>query len=133
LDAIAFPNLPDRTARESFWADMADACAGGNAGETRVGNHRDLLAEGKMLERRGDLIDFFHARPHGATANEHDHVAGVNGFRFDRGDGSRLGDENAGRADLAIDAVRIDDRRVDRRAFDDASFGRKIAARKGNG
>src|SRR6185369_5795258 len=98
----------------------------GNSGETCVGNYGDLLAEGKMLESRGDLVDFFHARPHGAAANEHDHVAGLNGFRLDRGDRGGFGDENAGRADLAINAVRIDDRRVDRRALDDASFGSEI-------
>ena len=55
--------------------NVADAGAGGDAAETRVGEHRDVLAEIQMLQRGGDLIDLLHARAHRAAADQHDDVA----------------------------------------------------------
>ena len=34
--------------------DVADARAGGDAAEPRVGEHRDVLAERQVLQRAGD-------------------------------------------------------------------------------
>ena len=41
--------------------------------------------------------------------------------------------ENPGRAALAIDAIGIDDGRIDRRAFDDRTFGREVSLREADG
>src|SRR5579864_6475687 len=44
-----------------------------------------------------------------------------------------LGDEDACRAGHAVDAVFVDHRGIDRRALDDRSLRREIAARKADG
>ena len=62
-------------AGQRFGGDVADAGAGGDAAEARVGEHGDVLAEGEMLEGGGDLVDLLHAGAHGAAADEHDDVA----------------------------------------------------------
>ena len=80
LDAIAFPHFTDRAARERFRTDMPDARAGRNAGEPRIGDQRDLFAEGKMLERGGDLIVSSMPVPMGPRQEDH-HVAGLDGCR----------------------------------------------------
>ena len=73
--------LPIGPPAKAFRADVADARAGGNAGETRVGQQRDLLAERQMFQRAGHLIGFLHARAHRPDARQHQHVAGLDAAR----------------------------------------------------
>ena len=91
------------------------------------------LPKSQILERRGDLVGLLHARAHRPAADQHEHVAGLDpsGPALDRRDRRRLASVNtARRAGLAVDAVRIDDGRIDRRALDDRAFGRQVAARE---
>ena len=74
-DAVAVAQPADGPAGERFGADVADARPRRDAREPRVGRKRDRLADVEILERRGDLVDLFHARAHRAAAGEHDHRA----------------------------------------------------------
>ena len=112
---------------------MADACTRAHAAEARIRHQRDVLAEGQMLQGAGELIRFLHARAHRTAAREHDDVAGLHLAFLDRGDGLLLADEHARRSFLAINAVGIDDARVDGSAFDERTLGRKVAARERDG
>ena len=47
--SVAVPDLADRAAGERLGRDVADAGAGGDAAEARVGDHGDVLAEVQML------------------------------------------------------------------------------------
>ena len=76
-DQVAVHEFADRSAGQAFRADVADARAGGDAGETRVGQQRDVFPERQVFERAGDLIGFLHARAHRADAREHQHIAGL--------------------------------------------------------
>ena len=87
------------------------------------------LPNGRYLSARRELIGLLHARAHRPAADQHEHVAGVNASRLDRGDRRRLGDEDLGRAGEAIHAVGIDHRRIDRRALDHRAFRREVADR----
>ena len=49
LDQVAIPHLADRSAGQRFRRDVADAGAGGDAAEARVGDHRHVLAEIQIL------------------------------------------------------------------------------------
>src|SRR5205085_2847082 len=97
---------------------------------------RYVLAEGQMLEGGGDLVDLFHSRAQRRPADQHEHVARLDAIRspaLDRGDRVTLLREHASRTSFSVDAVRVDDRRIDRRALDDGAFGREIAPRKRDG
>src|SRR5262245_51915237 len=99
---------------------MPDARARRDAAETGIREHGDVLAEAEMLERRGDLVDLLHPRPHRAAADQHEYIAGfqaVVAVALDGLDGCVLAREDASRTDLAIDPVRIDHTRIDRRAL----------------
>ncbi len=45
LDLVTIANLAERSTGEGLWADVADAGACGDAGETGVGEDGDLFAE----------------------------------------------------------------------------------------
>src|SRR5262249_23186665 len=107
-----------------------------HAGETRIGQHRDVLAEAEVLESAGDFVDFFHAGAHRSAANEDDDVARLDALRaaaLDGGDDGALAGEDTCRADLAIDAVGVDGGRIDGGALDDGTFGGDVAARERHG
>src|SRR5204863_10175925 len=81
-DLIAIANLAERAARERLGADVADAGAGRDSGETRVGQDGNVLAEAEVLERRRDLINFFHGGPHRAAANQYQDIARLEPVRL---------------------------------------------------
>src|ERR1700682_128514 len=62
LDDVAVANEPDRAAHGGLGAHMADAKAAGSAGETAVGDQRDLAAHALTVERSGGRQHFTHAR-----------------------------------------------------------------------
>ena len=80
-DQVAVAQLADRAAGQRLGADVADAGAGGDAGEARVGEDGDVLAERQVLERRGDLVDLLHARAQRPAADQHEDVAGLDRSR----------------------------------------------------
>jgi hypothetical protein len=75
------------------------------------------------------LISLLHAGAERTAADEHQHVAGSNSSRLDGGDRRRLGHEDLGRTGEAIDAIRADDRRIDRGCLDHRPFRREVADR----
>jgi len=70
FDPVSLPNFANGSACESFGRDMSDACPGGDAAETRIGENCHMLAVRKLLERRGNLIDLLHTRAGRPTADE---------------------------------------------------------------
>src|ERR1019366_8148229 len=87
----------------------------------------------EMLEGGGDLINLLHAGSHGSSANQDDDLAGLDAvvaMTLDGVNGGAFGQEDAGRTELAIDAVGIDNARIDRGTLDDRAFRRQIAAGK---
>ena len=92
-----------------------------------------MLTEGQMLQRGSYLIDLLHARARRSTANQNQHITLVDFMILDGMNGGLLGQENAGRADLAIDAVGSDDARIDGGALDDGTFRGEVAARECDG
>src|SRR5215831_12100632 len=126
LDRIAVENLPDRPAGQRLGRDVADAGSGRYSAEARVRHNSDVLAEIEVLQRRSYLVRFFHSRAHRSAADEDNYVAGLDIAALDRRDRPRLGGENTGRTALAIDAVGIDDSRINGRALDHRTFRRKI-------
>ena len=112
---------------------MADAGAGRNPGETGVGHHRDVLAEGQVPQRGGDLVGFLHTGAHGPAADEDQHVPGLDPVlapALDGGYGVPFPREYPRGSRFPVHAVRIDDLRIDRRALDDRSFRRQVAPGK---
>src|SRR5262245_31547085 len=92
-----------------------------------------MLAPRKVLERGRDLVSLLHARAERAAATEDEDVAGLDARphrSFDGADGRPFGREHFRRALHAIDAVRADDARVDRRRFDDRAVRGEVAARE---
>ena len=61
LDRVAIAERADRATGQRLGTDVADAGAGGHAGEARIGQDGHLLAPRQMSQRRGDLVDLFHA------------------------------------------------------------------------
>ena len=121
----------DGSAGEGFGSDVSDACTGGYAGESGVGDECDVLAVGEVFECCSDLVDLFHAGAEGAAASEDHDVASFDLERLVAGlDGSggvAFGGEDAGVAGVAVDAVVIDDCWVDCGGLDDGAFWRKVA------
>ena len=112
---------------------MANARAGRNAGKTRVSHKRDMFAEWKVLECGGQLIGFFHTGPHGATADQHNDVTGIDRSLFDCCHGLAFAHKNARGTFLAINSVGINNARINRRALHNRTFGRQIATWKSYG
>src|SRR5580704_14350862 len=105
LDLIAFLDLSDCASGKGFGRDVADAGSGRDAAEARVGEDGDVSAERKRLERRGDLVDLFHAGSGGPAADEDDDVSGGDAALLDGEDGCFLCDENPGRAEVSVLAI----------------------------
>src|SRR6202043_1002126 len=61
LDDVAVANEPDRAAHGSLGPDVTDAEAARRAGETAVGDQRDLAAHALTVERSGGRQHFTHA------------------------------------------------------------------------
>src|SRR5580693_4034948 len=61
LDDVAVANEPDRTAHGGLGPDMADAKAARRAGETAVGDQRDLAAHALTVERSSGRQHLTHA------------------------------------------------------------------------
>src|SRR5262245_8576997 len=91
---VAVQNFPDRSAGQTFRSDMSDARAGGQAGESRVGQQRDVLSERQVFERARYLIGFFHSRAHRPDAGQHNNVPGLDPAVLDRGHRVFLADKN---------------------------------------
>ena len=92
-----------------------------------------MFAKWQHLQRAGDLVGLLHAGAHGADAGEDHDIAGDDRAGAERGDGGGFAGEDAGGAGLAIDAVGIDDRGIERGGFDDGAFGREIADGENHG
>src|ERR1043166_149910 len=130
-DPISVSEFSDWSARERLRPDMADARAGGNAGEAGVGEQGDVLAEREMLERGGQLVSFFHAGAHRSTAGQDQHVALGDASFLDCGNGVTFPGENTRGAFFAINAFRVYEAAIDGRAFNHRSFRREIAPWEG--
>ncbi len=110
LDEVAVQHAADGTAGEGLRADVADARAGGHAGEAGVGEDGDLLAPRQVLERGGDLVDLLHPGADGAATDEDHDVTGLHPVRalaLDGGDGRALPREHARRPALPVHAVGV--------------------------
>src|SRR5262249_61334207 len=102
----ALEEAADGAAGERLGSHVADAGARGDTGEARVGDHRDLLTPGQVLESGSDLVDLLHTRSQRAAADEGEDVArpptarapalcgpaGGTAARADRGGGPPSGD-----------------------------------------
>src|SRR5580698_7698179 len=86
LDRVAFAHASDRAAGERFRRNVSDTRASGNAAETRVGEHGDILTGGQGLQRGGDLINLMHACARRTLANQHHYVRTPDGAALDRVD-----------------------------------------------
>src|SRR5438477_8895493 len=109
---------------------MADARASGNTRKSRVGDQRDVLAEWQMLQCGRELIGFLHACPQRAATREHHHIARLDATFLDGVNGRALAYEYARWTFDAVDAGCVHQRRVDGSAFNNATFGRQVAAWK---
>src|SRR5215468_7507290 len=67
---VSLEDAADRATGERLGSHVADAGARGDTGKARVGDHRDLLTPGQVLESGGDLVDLLHARSQRAAADE---------------------------------------------------------------
>ena len=89
-----------------------------------------MFAEGKVLQSGGELICFLHAGAHRAATRQHQDIFCLNAAFLYGCNGFLFTDENTGRAFLVIDPVGIDHCRIDGGAFDDGTFGSKVASWK---
>src|SRR4029453_8755724 len=115
-DDVAVDHLADRPSGQRLGTDVPDARARRHAGEARIRENGDVLAERQVLEGGRDLVDLLHAGAERAPADQHEHVAGLKTIvaaALDGGDRVALAGEHARGSGLAIDAVRVDDRRID--------------------
>ena len=74
-----------------------------------------------------------HPSAHWAAAGEHEHIARLDPFVFNRGDGRRFAQEDLGWSNLAIDAVIVHHGGIDRGAFYNRSTRSDIAGGKTDG
>src|ERR1035441_6917927 len=84
----------------------------------------------QLLQCGCDLVDLLHARTGWTAANKHHDIALRDPSLLDRLYGRRFGDKNPGRAAMAIDVSRVDQRWVDGRALDDRALRSEITDRK---
>src|SRR3954468_17265845 len=57
-DDVAIQHFANGSAPKTLRSDVTNACSGGDARETRIGQKGDVFAERDMLEGTGDLIRF---------------------------------------------------------------------------
>src|SRR5947207_15559802 len=55
-DQVTVEQLPNRSAGKRFGSDVSDARAGGDAGESAISQHRDVLAEREISQCAGHLV-----------------------------------------------------------------------------
>ena len=128
--------LPIGPPGERLRRDMADAGAGRDPAETRVGQHRDMLAERQVLQRGGDLD----RSPPCQNPSGPRQISTITSPSLIRSSPLLLmasnhvvfRAEDARRTALAINSVGIHYRGVDRSALDNRAAGRQIAGREGN-
>ena len=137
LNRVPFAYAPDGAAGQPFRPHVADTGACANAAKAGIGDERYLLAPLQMFERGGQLIGLFHAAAHWPAPDDNQNITGlhllVGASAFDRCHRGPFTGEDARRADLAIDAVGVDDTGVDRRTLDHRPFGAEVADREGDG
>src|SRR6185437_2936260 len=133
LDPVAIPHTSHRTTGEGLRRDVTDAGSGGDPTETRVGEHRNMLAEWQRLKCGGDLIDLLHACTERTSANKHKNIAVADFATLDCCNSCGLGDKDLGGTFVPIEVVCVDERGIDGSALDDAAFGREIADGKADG
>src|ERR1051326_5643927 len=92
-----------------------------------------MLAEIEILQCGCDLIRLLHARTQWPATDQHQNVARVDAARLDGRHRRWFRQKNASRSTLAIDAVRIDDARIDRGALDHSTERREVTAWKTDG
>src|SRR5205823_3485363 len=103
LEAVAVAHLADRSPRQRFGPDMADASTGGHPGKTSVGQNGDVLAEAEMLEGAGHLVNLLHAGADRAPANQDDDIASAHALgrlALDRRHGRLFSEKHTSRPDL---------------------------------
>jgi hypothetical protein len=108
-DAVAVTHERDRALVDGLGGDVADAEAGGAAGEATVGEERDVGAATGTLDRAGDGEHLAHARAAlGALVADDDDVAGWIWCRPRRPPWPPLAVEDAGGAleDVGVEAGR---------------------------
>ena len=136
MDQVLILNLADRSTCESLWSDVSDTCARANSREPGIGDDSNMFAIFKVFQCASQLVGLFHTGPHRTTTNQYDDIASLErtrvlplgccyGFLFGR--------EYAGRSSLAIDAIVIDDRRINCGRFDDRTIRADVSLRETNG
>src|ERR1700722_1836798 len=133
FNLVAVAHLADGPAGKRLGRDVANAGAGRNAAETRIGQHGYVLAVRQLLQRRGDLVNLLHARARWPAANKHHDVALRNLAGLDGLNRRGFGDEDPRWAGVTINIVLADQRGIDRGALDDRPLRREVAERKTNG
>ncbi len=135
VDPVAVAQLTDRSAGECFRTNVPDTGPRTDTGESRVGNDGDFAPPGEVLQRRGDLVGFFHAGSHRSATGQDEHITRPNGsvgLSFDGRDGIRFCHENTSRPLFSVDAVRVDNVRVDGGRLHDGSVRANVSDREAN-
>ena len=109
---------------------MTDAGAGRDTAEARVGNQCHVLAEGQVLEGRGQLVGLLHAGAHGADPRQYQHIAGADVTRLDGNDRLPFPREHASRTLQEEHPLRRQHRGIDGGALNDRSLGSQVAPRE---
>src|SRR5690348_15311973 len=89
-----------------------------------------MLAEGKALERGGDLIGLLHTGSHWPSTDEDNDISVSYFSVFDRGHGAGFRDKDSRWSDVGVRSIFIKERRINGGAFDYATLRRKIAYRE---
>ena len=121
---VAVQHFAERSARQRFRANVADAGSGRETRKARIGQQRNMLAEGQLLERARDLIGFLHPCAHWPNTGQDHNVAGLDAALFQSSHRVLFSDEHARGPFFAIAAVGVHDGGIDGGAFDDGAFGR---------
>src|SRR6266496_1015473 len=75
LDEVIVLHPADRPPVQRLRSDMAYAGAAREAGETAIGEERDVFAPREIPQRGGDLRGLLHPRARRPIADQHDHVS----------------------------------------------------------
>ena len=109
---------------------MTDTGTGRDATKARVGNQGHVLAEGQVLEGRGQLVGLLHAGAHGADPRQYQHIAGADVTRLDGNDRLPLPREHASRTLQEEHPLGRQHRGIDGGALNDSPLGSQVAPRK---